>query len=427
VRLVILIHGRNLAGMAFAENQPNPGIGGSQFTRVRLADAFARRFPQHAVDVWAEHPIKMDAAPTNIRLHSGPLSTFLTDLQGDADDWVLTGPSMLLCTVSPSILKRIAPRTIVTSHLMHDADLWESERITPFGAAGCSGAFHFYATRSRSPKVYLRDLFFPGWEQPALPDRASETSSSLRIVHVGALLPLKGFEDLARIWGDIQRDVPDVSLDVIGGADLYSTVNDHALLPTTQAFGDRILQYLPAADIVAGRVRFHGTLGAGKVDIIRAADVAVLNVANRHECFPAAALECLDLGTPVVGSAANGLWDTMRHFPELSTRGPEQVPPTLARLRDHPEELVELSARGQRVAADFRAENVAIVERWETIGTALLDGRRPPSFAPKPRPRSSARLWSTWARRRSRHELRKTRLGETAARLVNLLNAARVN
>jgi glycosyltransferase involved in cell wall biosynthesis len=418
MRLVVLVHGQNLNGMTFASDRPNPGIGGTQFTRIRLADAFARRFPEHTMNLWTEQPIGIPYAPANLRLLSGPLDAFLEDLADADDDWVLTGPSMLLRQVPADILQRVARRTIITSHLMHDADLWEAERIARFGAAGGTGSYHFHATRSRSPKVYLRDLFLPGWAQPVRSERSCKERSSLRIVHVGALLPLKGFEDLARIWGSIRREVPDVTLDVIGGADLYSTVNDHPLLPTTRAFGDRILQHIPEADIEVGRVRFHGRLGLEKADLIRAADVAVLNVANRHECFPAAALECLDLGTPVVGSAANGLWDSMRHLPELATRLPKDVPPILARLRQHPEELDALRDRGQAVAADFRAENDAIVERWETVASALLERRTPPSFAPTPRPAASARLWSDWARRRLRYELRRSRTGEAAAAIL---------
>jgi glycosyltransferase involved in cell wall biosynthesis len=401
--------------MSFSPDRPNPGIGGTQFTRIRLADAFARRFPEHTVDVWAEHPTEMLGAPANLRRSSGPLVAFLEDLADAADDWVLTAPSMLLRKVPADILQRVARRTVITSHLMHDADLWDAERIARFGAAGCAGAYHFHATRSRSPKVYLRDLFLPGWEQPERSERPGEELSGLRIVHVGALLPLKGFEDLARIWADIRRVVPDASLDVIGGADLYNSVNDHPLLPTTRAFGDRILQHLPKEDIREGCVKFHGRLGAEKADLIRAADVAVLNVANRPECFPAAALECLDLGTPVVGSAANGLWDTMQHLPELSTRLPAEVPPILARLSERPEESAEFSTRGQRVAADFRAENAAIIERWEAVAAALLDGRTPHSFAPRPRPSSPIRMWSGWARRRARYEIRRTQVGDVIA------------
>lgn len=418
MRLVVLVHGSNLEGMAFALDRPNPGIGGTQFTRIRLADAFARRFPEHTVDLVTEQPITMVDAPTNLRVVSAPFGPFLDALARDTDDWILTGPSMLLRRIPAPILRAVAPRTIITSHLMHDVDLWEAERTTRFGAAGCVGAYHFHATRSRSPRVYLRDLFLPGWEQPDDSAATSSDAPDLRIVHVGALLPLKGFDDLARIWGDIRRAVPDASLDVIGGADLYSTENDHPLLPTTRAFGDRILQDLSRDEIESGRVRFHGRLGAEKTDLIRAADVAVLNVANRHECFPAAALECLDLGTPVVGSAANGLWDSMRHFPELTTRTPREVPPILARLQGRPEELAALGERGRKVAAGFREENDAIVERWEAVATALFEGRRPPSFAPQPRPGSAARLWSAWARRRSRHELRRTRAGDVAARML---------
>lgn len=418
MRLVVLVHGRNLEGMSFAPDRPNPGIGGTQFTRIRLADAFARRFPEHTVEVITERPIAMLAAPPNLHVQSTPFESFLVDLTQDVDDWVLTAPSMVLTRLPEGVLRAVAPRTIVTSHLMHDADLWDVERITRFGAAGCVGAYHFHATQSHSPKVYLRDLFHPGWDQPAARTAASGERSDLRIVHIGALLPLKGFDDLARIWSDIRTAVPNVTLDVIGGANVYSHENDHPLIPTTRAFGDRILRHLSQDDLSSGRLRFHGRMGSDKVDIMRGADIAVLNVANRQECFPAAALECLDLGTPVVGSSANGLWDSMRHFPELSTRRPEEVPAIIAKLHAQPATLDALRDRSQRIASGFREENGLILERWEAVAVALLEGRRPPAHAPQPRPTSPLRLWAAWARRWTRHVARRTALADAVSAFI---------
>lgn len=418
MRLVVLAHGKSLSGRRFSPDRANPGIGGTQFTRVRLAEAFSRRFSEHQVEIVSEYPFEMALERANLQRHCAPFEEFLGQLIHDSDDWVLTGPSMLLKTFREDILKAVAPRTICTSHLMHDQDLWDAERVTAFGAVGCVGAYHFHATRCHSPKVYLRDLFLPGWEHEAVEHHTDAERSEFRIVHIGALLPLKGFDDLAQIWRDIRDAVPTASLDVIGGADLYGRANDHPFLPTTKVFGDEIMRYLSEEDLESRNVRFHGRLGSEKLGLIRQSDVAVLNVGNRQEALCAALIECLDLGTPVVGSAATGLWDTMRYFPELSTRQPNDVPPILSHLHQHRDELAALRERSQTVARHFRDENERIIERWAATMTAVLEGRTPPSFKPKPSPEPSFVSWTRWAKRRARYELRRSPAGSSSARLA---------
>lgn len=408
MRLVVLAHGPMLEGVSVDRRLPNPGIGGTQFTRLRLAQEFAARFPEHEVEVVSDQMFSLTPELPNLRM------TFAVDLEGrlgvlasEGDGWVLTGPSMLLRGLRTDILRPLASRTIVTSHLMFDADLWEIERDLRFGAVGCVSIHHYHSTRSRAPRVYLRDLFLPGWPQAPWPrqDLAAEPRRTFRIVHVGALLPLKGFDDLARLWPQIRSAIPTARLDVIGGSSTYGRLPDHPLIPTTLAFGDRILAHIPPADIEEGRVVFHGNLGADKTDVIRRADVAVLNVAGREESLNAALIECLDLGVPVIGSDRFGLWDSMRHFPELATRSPAEVVERLARFAAAPELSGRFSERALEVARGFRAENDAIIDRWRDVAEALLEHRRPPDFAPQAMPGSRWRHLSRHLRKRARYEV----------------------
>lgn len=416
MKFIVLVHGEAVSGMQFSPDAPNPGIGGTQFTRIRLADAFARRFPLHQVEVVSEHRFEMRDAPENLAQRVAFFDEYLAALCPADGDWIVTGPSMLLKRISPDILRRIASRTIITSHLMHDADLWDAERMATFGAAGCVGAYHFHATRSKSPKVYLRNLFLPGWSQSSTESTGSrDSAAAFKIVHIGALLPLRGFDDLAAIWSEIKAAVPGVHLDVIGGADVYGTSNSHGLLPTTKAFGVKILLSLELEDVTSGKVKFLGRLGVEKTSIIKNADVAVLNVANRPEALCAAAIECMDRGTPVVGSAANGLWDSMRHFPELTSKTPSEIPTILARLATNDEELLALSRRSQNVAADFRLQNDQILDRWNAVATALLNDKNPVLAPPTPRPMPQHKALAVYAKKRVRHELRRSKLGDVLA------------
>jgi glycosyltransferase involved in cell wall biosynthesis len=409
VRLVVLAHGSMLSGRTIQLDRPNPGIGGTQFTRIRLADEFARRFPQHTVELVSDHAFSVFDAPENLRqVTVERFEDHLVVLADDGDEWVLTGPSMLLCRLEPAVIRRVASRTIMTSHLMYDCDLWEAERIARFGAVAGVGAYHYHSLRPRSPRTYLRDLFLPGWSQPpSAPDVTLNESRAgqFRIVHLGALLPLKGFHDLARMWPDLRDRIPDVQLDVIGGSETYGREVTHPDIPTGLEFGDRILRHIPLKDVRSGRVVFHGNLGASKEAVIRRADVAVLNVTGRPECFPAALLECLDLGVPVVGSAAYGLWDGMRHFPEMTTVSPAEVVDRVVALAADPHLRRRLAVRAQAVGQGFRDENTAILDRWEEVATAILEQRRPARFTPQPAPCPSWRLSMSHWRIRGRYEL----------------------
>jgi glycosyltransferase involved in cell wall biosynthesis len=422
VRLVILAHGSALADVVVRRDRPNPGIGGTQFTRIRLADAFARRFPQHTVELVSDHAFSVFDAPGNLRqVTVERFEDHLAGLASDGDEWVLTGPSMLLCRLDPAVIRRVASRTIMTSHLMYDCDLWEAERIARFGAVAGVGAYHYHSLRPRSPRTYLRDLFLPGWSQPpSAPDVVLNESRAgqFRIVHLGALLPLKGFHDFARMWPDLRDRIPDVQLDVIGGSETYGREVTHPEIPTDGAFGDRILRHIPLEDIRSSRVVFHGNLGAAKEAVVRRADVAVLNVTGRPECFPGALLECLDLGVPVVGSAANGLWDGMRHFPETTTVSPTEVVDRLVALASNPDLRRLLAVRARSVGERFRDENETILDRWEEVATAVLERRDPPRLTPQPAPRPAWRLLLTHWWNRGRYELSRSSTLKSAWRMV---------
>ena len=128
MRLIVLAHGPMLEGRTIDRDQPNPGIGGTQFTRLRLADAFAARYPQHTVEVVSDHRFRLTPAQPNLRLTLGArLEDRLAALADSDDDWIVTGPSLLLGHLHPDVLRAIGPRTIITSHLMHDTDLLPSE------------------------------------------------------------------------------------------------------------------------------------------------------------------------------------------------------------------------------------------------------------------------------------------------------------
>jgi glycosyltransferase involved in cell wall biosynthesis len=409
MRLVILAQVPMPEGIRVDRDAPNPGIGGTQFTRLRLADAFAKRFPHHRVEVVSDHDVTLVPDQPNLTV-TAPVGfeDRLRALATETDDWILTGPSMLLRRLDPVVLQTVAKRTIITSHLMHDVDLWEAERNVRFGAVGCTGPYHFQASRSRSPRVYLRDLFLPGWSTH-LRGRSAIEDGAFRIVHVGALLPLKGFHDFARLWPEIRVVLPQARLDVIGGSSTYGRPSDHPVLPTNRSFGNEILRNIPEQDLFEGRVVFHGNLGPDKVKIMRQADVAVLNVSGRPECFPATALECLDLGIPVIGSARFGLWDTMHRLPECTTRDSAEVVKRLAEFAKSPTLRAEMSRRATVVADGFRAENDVILNRWETVAAALLAGNTPPAFAPEKASRSWAAHTAEHLRKRVRYELGQTR------------------
>ena len=198
------------------------------------------------------------------------------------------------------------------------------------------------------------DTFHP--EGRELARKALGVGDEAMLVSAGRIQPLKGLtlaiEAVQRLRSMLDREV---SLYIIGGP---SGASGHEELARLRA--------LTGSLGLSGRVRF---VGAARHDdmgsFLKAADVAL--VCSHTESFGLVALEAHACGTPVVGTAVEGLSHIVRDGITgflVDTRDPALFASRLERL---------LSDEAMRSTMGCRAVLVARRFSWETTAGNLLD------------------------------------------------------
>lgn len=151
---------------------------------------------------------------------------------------------------------------------------------------------------------------------PALYSPAEDRRKEGNIVcFLGSLMPGNSFHVLAKGWPEVKTRVPGVRLVVIGSASLYGCEKKLGPWQLTEEAYERdfIRPYLSTRNgEIDPSVQFFGLLGPEKADILRQADVGVVNPSG-VETFCVSAVEFQAAGTPVVSKADWGLLTTVAH------------------------------------------------------------------------------------------------------------------
>lgn len=386
----------------FVRGETNPGIGGTQFTTIQLVLRLAAARPDWTINLVNTGPMQVRAMPSNLGLvNVDSVDEYLCSDHARSQD-ALVVPVRTLRRASLTSMRNVASRVVAWSRHPSDSPLRDIDAVVRLAAVVSVGNYQFHTNQGlRAPHVYIQNLFCPPSgeaESGALP-----RDGMVRFVHLGALVRGKGFHLIAQQWRAIRQDYPHASLDVIGSADVYRDMSTHPVIPTDREFAEEILQYIPAADLDELRVVFHGSLGAQKFDVIRRCHIALLNPTGRSEAFPASPLECMWVGRPVIGGVKNGMWDSMRTFPELSLQHPDQMPDRIRWLLANPDRYGELVRRARTVAESFAAETPGILERWQLLLAAVETGTTRSGIVTRPHPRPpDVRQIARSARRRAR-------------------------
>jgi glycosyltransferase involved in cell wall biosynthesis len=199
----------------------------------------------------------------------------------------------------------------------------------------------------------------------------------VNLVHLSSLDRLKGIIEIAQSWSSIKERLAGVRLHVIGGRSLYGDSTRHPLIPADDEVAARILGSIPQSDIDEGVVRFYGTLGEERHEVIRSCDIALLNPTGRTEAFPASPLDMMAMGLPVVASDDYGMADSMRFFPELAVRSISEIPERVGWLADDADQYRRMQVRAFDVARRLADAQQSSLERWSQLISELIHGRSP--------------------------------------------------
>ena len=372
--VILPIFSENVQGKSFTATGQNPGVGGTQYVSILLSLLLARRFPELQLRVINQIGIVLPDAPPNLTVElENDINEFLRSMEPVGGNFVIILPVSLLRSAETALVEKFREHIVGWVHHPFQFDyLVQRLRLV---AQVHVGEFQYYSNSSfYNVNWHINNPF-------VLPDvshgqRKAVTDPKIRVVYLGALVKVKGFGHLARQWSAIKNVLPEVELHIIGSSATYGKPPEHRLIPCDLNFAEEILSHIPLADIEEGKVVFHGNLGQEKFEIMRSAHFAILNPTGASEAFPASPLECMACGLPVIASDDYGMSDSMRFFPELILRTPEDIPARVQFLMEDQYRYEELSARSTAVAAWFDGQTNVILARWRRLFELVGNGRQ---------------------------------------------------
>lgn len=134
------------------------------------------------------------------------------------------------------------------------------------------------------------------------------------ICYMAAIEPLKGFHNVAKVFSEVQKKVPDAQLYVIGSARLYDTQKELGKYGIAEkSYEEKFIKYLvDDSGNIRKNIKFFGILnGEEKLKIMSKAKVGIANVPGYEETFCLVAVEFEAMGIPTIGGRATGLLDTV--------------------------------------------------------------------------------------------------------------------
>ncbi len=354
----------NLQSKKFSATGSNPGVGGTDFTSIRSAFLLANAKPEWMIVLVNTVQINIEESSSKVKqeFFENP-SDFFESLIDD-ESFVVIAPALLLKRVNIGVLKKIESHIVCWSR--HPFDIESSRLASTVGLQSvvCVGNYQFFSNKNIKSQIHFIQNIFISPKCDFSRNRKPPNIKQINIVHLGALVPGKGFSKIAKAWRHLKESFPGVKLHVIGSSATYGKNPEFDLIPTSKSYAQEILKFIPEEDIRNGEVIFYGNLGTEKIDIISKCDLAILNPTGWSEAFPASVLECMSCGLPVIASDDYGMSDAMRFFPELVIQGHKKIVDKVRFTVEDPLRYQELQQRSLSVAQWFESQNDLVITRW---------------------------------------------------------------
>jgi glycosyltransferase involved in cell wall biosynthesis len=322
LRVAFFLDTRNVSSIDIRDvDAGNPGIGGTEYMFFLIASYLAKT---HSVAMYVTAP---GLFPAGITYHVvRDLSEAATHLETQGETMLILRESDVLPNLQQ--LHGMKQKVLVWAHNY-------SGHKTLKACVKCPSIVRYLCVSKeqyeqlRDESVFAKaDYVFNAAVTRSYPTEAACAGEN-NVFYMGSLIEMKGFHVLARYWKDIVAKVPDAKLHVIGSGQLYD--KQAVLGPMGIASVEYERRF--AKDVTEGGelrrdIIFHGTLGAGKTELLKRAKVAVANPTGVGETFCITALEFALLGVPVVTKNLGGprnvivdgktgiLYARERHLPE---------------------------------------------------------------------------------------------------------------
>ncbi len=342
-----------------AHTDRNPGIGGSEFYSIQLALLLRDAGYSVALEVYGSLPNLVGISHVH------------------CDDVLDESASVRVVNTAMAFsLSDELPKTqnlILVSHHPHDG--WVDPLLKSklnVAALVNVGRYQFFSNRTRK----ARSLWLPAFT-PAPSSNANQglSESSYRAGHISSFHPSKGFHTIVKGWMRYVSHPTSSELarmQVIGADTLYTggvEERDGDQIPISGSYGLRIEKILRnALPAWKNHVKFEGLVPDSPIHLMRKWEVAMFNPLGLAEADPIVIQDAFSVSTPVIAGTLFGLYDYMRHFPELSAHTSYGISKRLRQLDQDPALQRSLRLRVQ----EFYLELLERRHRTETLWAEVI-------------------------------------------------------
>lgn len=218
--------------------------------------------------------------------------------------------------------------------------------------------------------TYIPNGFDINWSK----SNESTIKDEKLVVYVGALVPVKGFHILAKIWPSIIEKVPSAKLYVIGSGDLYnqkSKLGSWGVADKSYENNHIIPHLSDENGLKIKSVKFLGKLGYEKKYFMEKALIGIVNPSGASENCPGSALEFSSLETAVISGAYHGMLDTIRHrFSGLLGKSEKDLINNIVFLLSDPNYAKTLGKNGKKYVLE-RYNWERVINQWDYLFNAL--------------------------------------------------------
>ena len=384
MKIAIYINNKNISGVDCTKIlNGNPGIGGTEYCILLLAQVYKTFYPQDKVILLASKNTMLqevdDIVETNSVFEAVEYASKCDILIISAIDNGNPLPQSFF-----DLIEKKRVKTIIWGHNYYLCDFCDrvarcdSVKANVFVGRQQYDRYVDHAVIKKSTYIYN---FYPMVD---VPQRGVDFKPV--VTYIGSLVPLKGFQVLAAAWKDILAKVPDAQLNVIGSGLLY---NRNAKLGrygiAEEYFENEFMKELTDENgNILSSVHFLGVMGTEKRDVILKTSVGVVNPTGRTETFGISALDFESCGVPVVTIAKGGFLDTVIDGNTgLLYHNTTNLAACVAQLLIDRETNIRFGKEGIRLAASFAPES--IISEWHDLFEKVchdeqLPYKKPDSF-----------------------------------------------
>ncbi len=312
MKIAIHIDNRNISKVDCSDLlKGNPGIGGTEYCFLILAQAMKKHYPQHEIVLFAEKKGKLPYVD-DVVLTDG-IEDLINKVSQDNFDVLLLNSLRDGKPLKDEWFGLMNEKNIKVVLWAHN--FYYSDYCTRIAACDAVKANVFVGKQQydryidhqiANKSTYIFNMYPVG-------EKVRNQEFDKAVTYIGSLVPGKGFHILAEQWKEILEKVPDAQLNVIGSGKLYNRDSKLGKFGIAEErYENAFMKHLVDENgKMLPSVHFLGIMGAEKSEVIANTAVGVVNPTGRTETFGISAIDFESMCVPVVTIATGGFLDTV--------------------------------------------------------------------------------------------------------------------